>query len=491
MPRLILPALLLFIGCDTDVGITNLPDVQAEAPVAVLSVTPTSLHFDSPQIGSSQDVVVANIGGDDLLIENIEVFLAEDRFIVSDAPLRVVEPGQSTTITVSWVGTDSADASGLIVVHTDAPEAGSIEVSVTVAAPDVVGCDPLGTPFGGGDGTSAEPWRLCSVDQFDAIRTAPEAAFRLYSDIDLSAASLAPIPVFSGVLDGANYTLSDWSHTDPAGQLALIRRLEGGHVHDLNILRPVLNAGQGEAVLALAVIDGAVVERIRVTDASVTGTDGFISGVVGTVGAGATLSDVVFDGNIVSHGEIGFVAGVVNTCRGLCEKLVSFGDIDAGVSWKVGGIAQHVSGGRLSGCASHMNITAGSRLGGVASIQSGGIIEDCYSDGVLTGVHWVGGIVGETYGGSGPIVRRSFSASPMTASTTHSGIGTSGVVSWDPEPVTVVDSFWDTDVTGTLHSAGGTRMTTSELQDPSNPAFIAWTGPWVLVDGQYPSLAFE
>ncbi|MFT6144656.1 MAG: hypothetical protein ACJAZO_001528 [Myxococcota bacterium] len=450
-----------------------------------------AVHFDSPQLGDSQDIVVSNLGGDDLLIENIEVFLAEDRFLISDAPLRLVEPGQSTTLSVSWVGTTSEDASGLIVVHTDAPEGGSVEVNVTVSAPPVVDCDPAGAPFGGGDGTTAEPWRVCSAVHLDAIRTDSDAAFRLYSDIDLTGAELAPIQVFSGVLDGGSFAITDWSYTDAAGQLALFRLLEGGHVHDLAVSRPTLSGGQGLAVLALSLTEGGVVERVRVTGASLTGTDGFVSGVVEMAVAGTTISDVVFDGDIISQGNTGFVGGVVNSCRGVCENLVSFGSIDAGESWKVGGIVQHLSGGRLSGCASHMSIIAGSRLGGVTAVQSGGIIEDCYSDGVLSGVHWVGGIVGESYSGSGPIIRRSFSASPMTASGSHSGIEASGLVSWDPEPVTVVDSFWDIEVTGTVHSAGGVGMTTSELQDPNNPGFIGWTAPWVLAAGQYPSLAFE
>lgn len=491
MQRLILPALALFVGCDTDVGITNLPDVEAEAPIAILSVSPASLHFESPRTGDSQDIVVSNVGGDDLLIESIEPFLAADRFTVSDAPLRVVAPGQSTSFTVTWVGTDPADASGLIVIQTDAPDGSTVEVPVRVSEPDVVDCDPAGVPFGGGVGSVSEPWRVCSVDQLSAIRTAPDAAFRLYSDIDLTGATLAPIPTFSGVLSGDDYTLSGWSHTDPAGQVALMRRIEGGHVHDLNIAQPTLTSGQGAAVLSLVVVDGGVVERVRVTGASITGSDGFLSGVIGTLAVGSTLSDVHFDGDIVSQGDTGFVSGVVNSCQGVCENLVSTGTIDAGVAWKVAGIAQHLSGGRLSGCASHMDITAGSRLGGVVAVQSGGIIEDCYSDGVLTGVHWVGGIVGESYSGSGPIIRRSYSASPMSASAPHNGIGASGVVSWDHEPVTVVDSYWDVDVTGTQHSAGGTGLTTSELQDPLNPAFAGWTGPWVLAAGEYPSLAFE
>lgn len=85
-------------------------------------------------------------------------------------------------------------------------------------------CDPAGTTypsatgganvgFGGGLGTSASPWLICSRAQLVAIGTnsATRAAhFRLSSNLDLSDGNWVPIgPLFSGVFNGNYKTISN------------------------------------------------------------------------------------------------------------------------------------------------------------------------------------------------------------------------------------------------------------------------------------------
>lgn len=100
---------------------------------------------------------------------------------------------------------------------------GLIAVSGAPASATVVnGCDTTGTTypaatgtvgFGGGEGTSASPWLICSRAQLSGIATNANtlaAEYLLKSDIDLSVGgSFVPIgPIFSGVFDGEYRTLS-------------------------------------------------------------------------------------------------------------------------------------------------------------------------------------------------------------------------------------------------------------------------------------------
>ena len=488
----LLVLLSLLASCDSEQRLTTVVDDVAMAPVGSLEVTPRTLHFSHPVVGDVQSIQVANLGTDDLLIEEIESFLSHDLFSVGDAPLRLLEPGQSTRVPVTWLPAYGQEASGLVVLHTDLLEGGSAEVVVTASAPAPGLCDPVTAPFGGGAGTAADPWRVCDSAHLDAVRAHPADRFEMYDDVDLAGVAFEPIPIFSGVFDGGGYTLSNWTYTTAAEGVSLFVQIDGGHLYDLNVAHFSVSAGPHSSILARTVGVGAVVERIRVTDATLVGSGGFLGGVLGLVNIGGTVSDLFFSGTVTDTSTVGFIGGVMNTCYGTCTNLVAEGRVDGGLGWKVGGIANFIGNDAIiSGCAVHMDVHGGSRVGGVVGIMGQGVIENCYVTGTVSGLHWVGGIVGESYSGSVPQIRHSYVRGSVIATAEHAGVGAGELVAWDPVAVVITASAWDTQSTGVSWSAGGDGLSTTELQDPSATLFAMWQAPWVLSAGAYPTLSFE
>ena len=97
----------------------------------------------------------------------------------------------------------------------------------------------------------------------------------------------------------------------------------------------------------------------------------------------------------------------------------------------LGGLCGNNWGGTITNCYSTGSVMGGYdsyRLGGLCGFNRGNtIISNCYSTGSVTGDEYVGGLVGYNYG-------------------------------------TVLASFWDIETSGQDTSAGGTGLSTAEMQ---------------------------
>jgi hypothetical protein len=115
---------------------------------------------------------------------------------------------------------------------------------------------------------------------------------------------------------------------------------------------------------------------------------------------------------------------------------------------------------------------AWSGVGGLAGSNTGEVI-DCFSTGSVTNTPWAGG----AQPGSGGLV----------------GLNYSGSIS---------SSFWDIQTSGQMTSAGGTGLTTAEMQTTSTFLEVGWDfvdetvngtdDIWWILEGQdYPRLWWE
>ena len=128
-------------------------------------------------------------------------------------------------------------------------------------------------------------------------------------------------------------------------------------------------------------------------------------------------------------------------------------------------------------------------VGGLVG-YNGGSISICYSTGAVSGYGWyVGGLVGENSG--------SISICYPTGAVSDGGglVGYNNTI-WDP---IVLNSFWDINSSGQMTSAGGTGMTTAQMQTLSTFISAGWDfvdetahgtlNFWQMSPGSYPELS--
>lgn len=143
----------------------------------------------------------------------------------------------------------------------------------TFAAPVIpeIPCDEQGL-FGGGDGSLADPYVVCTGTQFSSIRDYDASHFIIVRDFGVS--GVAMIPVFNGSIDGMDHTLSGVDVVgDPlvnVGDAALISHIMGS-VKNLRLAGVNVSGVADVGALAAVIETTGVIENVHVVSGSVYG----------------------------------------------------------------------------------------------------------------------------------------------------------------------------------------------------------------------------
>jgi len=226
-------------------------------------------------------------------------------------------------------------------------------------------------------------------------------------------------------------------------------------------------------------VDGTVTNSYATGSASGASGSQYVGGLVGdnygaisNSYATGSVSGISYVGGLVGHNEID---GDVSTSY-------STGSVSGGSqSFSVGGLV-----GDNTGMVGNSYAT-GSVTGASGSQSVGGLVGDndnqvsnSYATGSVSGSAYVGGLVG--YNNYGSAISNSYATGSVSGS---SNVG--GLVAYNVG--TVSNSFWNTTTSGQATSAGGTGLTTAQMQTASNfTGFTFTTTPgasgdnWVIVD---------
>jgi len=188
-----------------------------------------------------------------------------------------------------------------------------------------------------GHGTADNPYLISNaVDLGELIHYSPSACYRLAASIDLSGIrwGTAVIPLFAGIFDGNNLTISHLT-IEGYSDVSLFGLLESG----------------------------ATIKNLGVVDVNMTGLRGRVGGLVSRN----------YDGNIATSYSTGTVVG-----------YDAHYDVGGLVGFNIGSVTQ---------CYSSASVTGSSDVGGLIALNYG-IVMECYSSGNVSGDSEVGGLVG-------------------------------------------------------------------------------------------------
>ncbi|WP_159077117.1 GLUG motif-containing protein [Halococcoides cellulosivorans] len=250
-----------------------------------------------------------------------------------------------------------------------------------------------------GAGTADDPYRIASVEGLLAIDAAPDAHYRLVSDIDAGRA-VEPLPAiaaeqpadygsyfdgFGGTLDGAGHTVSD-ARLGGSGLFAEIG--DHGTVRNLTVENASVD-GSGEVGLLAGLSHG----QIASVTVSGTASGDTVGGLVGnTLGTARNVSaDVAVSGEEA-------VGGLAGSNGGRIEGAVARGDVDGTHGYgadATGGLVGE-STGPIVDVRAHGDVTGTDNVGGLAGEQSlgGDTLRRAVATGSVSGGSAVGGLVG-------------------------------------------------------------------------------------------------
>lgn len=301
--------------------------------------------------------------------------------------------------------------------------------------------------FAGGSGTEIDPYLIEDALDLDAVRNNTSASYKLVSDIDLlgfdpngDGTGWVPIVDFTGGLNGDFHKIKN-----------------------LKINRPTINKQALFANVSGTSTLNVLFKNISFDNASVTG-----NGSVATLVGAAYYVEV----------ENCYSGGIVN-----------------GSARSVGGLTGYTDKSKIKNCFSSVEVTGKDLFVGglVGSAYYGTNIEDSYATGKVSNTTgYTGGLLGYLYQSN---VTRCYSQGIVNDTSSHTG----GLVG-NNTGGTVTDSFWDTETSTKTTSAGGTGLTTLQMQTAQTFIDAGWgtitlsdgtTMVWKLKDGEYPDLWFE
>jgi len=307
--------------------------------------------------------------------------------------------------------------------------------------------------YGGGTGEPNEPYLIYTAEQMNAIGAEPndwDKNFRLMADIDLSTYLGTEFNIigvdrnnpFTGIFDGNNHTICNFTYTTTVttGYIGLF-----GCVSHAN----------------------AIVENLTLTDPNINaaGHSGYVGSLVGCLGTGMISGCSIEGGSVSGYDIIGGLAGL-----NLYGEISNCSATDGvwGARDRIGGLVG-TNSGTISSCYATGNVSGYSFIGGLVGYNFEHItnlISNCYATGSVSGDYNTGGLEGGNYNG------------------------------------TISASFWDIETSGQAESAGGTGLTTAEMQTASTFLEAGWDfvgetengteDIWWIIEGKdYPRLWWE
>ena len=131
------------------------------------------------------------------------------------------------------------------------------------------------------------------------------------------------------------------------------------------------------------------------TDITITGSSGYIGGVVGHNHSG-TISSSYNTGAVSGEDSVGGVVGI--NYSGTISSSYNTGEVTGGGS--VGGVAGQNDEGTVSGSYNTGTVSGSREVGGVAGNNKSGTIRGSYNTGAVSGDDSVGGVAGYNYYGT-------------------------------------------------------------------------------------------
>ncbi|WP_407492452.1 GLUG motif-containing protein [Pseudooceanicola sp. MF1-13] len=242
----------------------------------------------------------------------------------------------------------------------------------------------------------------------------------------------------------------------------------GNTISGLTINRP-----STQAVGLFGNTQNATIRNVGLTDVSITG-DSLVGGLVGT-STGGNISASYVTGSVSGNAFVGGLAGSANG--------VQFSD-----SFATAQVTANINAGGLVGAAVTSTFSRSYASGAVASAQQGGglvgnlstgsAITDSYATGPVAGGSALAGLVGRS---SDSAITNAYASGAVIGSGSQGGL-----VGVSANGASVTNGYWDISSSGQATSAGGTGLTSAQMQQQASFSGFdfATTPNWVIYEGR-------
>jgi hypothetical protein len=373
--------------------------------------------------------------------------------------------------------------------------------------------------YGGGSGTTQDPYLIYTAAQLNTIALNPadwNKNFKLMADVNLATYTGTQFNCISciyaaGVFDGNGHTISHFNYSNTINGSYYIGLFSSviGQVKNLTLTD--VNVTGYYAVGALVGNNSGAITNCSVSGGSVTALYGR-GGSGGLVGWNeGSIFGCRASGEVNSPGDAGGLAGYNSGGQNLPQ--INSSSSTAAVTclasgYHAGGLVGY-NEGKINFCYATGSVAGGTEVGGLVGFSGGGSeygIVSCYSTSPVSGINNVAGLVGyndcdviDTFIDGNWVstcyaspISCCYSSGHVSSAGTNTGglVGEDAALSYGVAPGTS-GSFWDKQTSGQATSAGGTGKTAQEMQTLATFSAAGWdfVDVWGIGEGQtYPFL---
>ncbi len=376
--------------------------------------------------------------------------------------------------------------------------------------------------------------RVSNVADLLAMPSDADANYVMTNHIDLASSGFATLQFpgsgFSGVFDGCDFELRNWTYNSTSNQAAFMNR----NIGTIRRVKAVnWNISQAWSVAGFALENSGTIEYVELQNSTLLGS-GDVAGIAllhqgtgilryskvsGSNLTGNNVGGIAYMANQSESGVLGAVSvqnttltgvsvgGLVNRLTGRLQQSRFQGTIRVsapsyGNSGPVGGAVANGSHGGIvnevltEGQINFLSNSSAQAIGGIMGYaQFTWTITNCLSR-MNINLNWfqtgVGGIIGATQSQQG--YRGTLANNLALGAIAGTGSHVGGVLgrNWEgPVPFTPLplDVFWDSQAVGVTSSVVGGSLTTAQAQTSSTYG-PSWDRVmvWNIVNGSYPSL---
>jgi hypothetical protein len=297
--------------------------------------------------------------------------------------------------------------------------------------------DRLSASIAKGDGSSSNPYIVCTADQFKGLSSLSLSGkyVELAADIDLAGETLTNFASLSNtVVDGKNHVVKNYVVT-------------GGQQY----------GGAGLFQNAY----NSVIMNFHVENYTVSSGNSYqVGGIVGSA-YGSTLSNVSAKNGSVNHSGVWYGGSLVGN---FCNSVIVN-------SWSDGDVTSSNSPNGIAGLA-----------GGCGNGGATGIVMDSYFAGTVQSTGWSTGGIAGGFGGGGSILILKNALSWGSVSSTRTSKG--GLTGYS---ASIESSYFDVDVSTLTPNNDALELSTAQMKSAASFASFS-QDVWSFEDGRYPTL---
>ena len=233
--------------------------------------------------------------------------------------------------------------------------------------------------------------RNCSLDTWSQGKSVT-----LTANIDLKDYPNVTIPAFSGLFNGAGFSINGLVISESGANQGLFRYIrKGATVKDLTVNATIIASGEANNIGGIAGSNAGNIQKCTF-NGTIIGISA-VGGIAGTNEESGKIVESTTKGNVNGAKDVGGTAGVNLGTLTKCANHANVGtDPQEGGSLNIGGIAGY-STGEIGSCTNVGVVGAlhtGYNIGGVVGYQDG-LVNGARNEGEVYGRKDVGGIVGQ------------------------------------------------------------------------------------------------